>query len=151
MGDDGKTLLVGQGLTVYWRRRFILGLFSFLVLFQCTVWNTWGPVVNSVQAVYGWDTATISLFANWGSIAFMAFMVPVIYLQDTNLRAAAARRAALQRPRGARHLPPLPLFIVIPDLSDETFTVLCHIAAILNGIPGIVVASALAARLASFF
>ena len=112
--------------------RYILALFSFLALYQCCVWNTWGPVVNSVQVgsledqfleyyyyqywsifgmviglidwstlqcigvwsgmiwmvsqcifqtVYGWDTATVSLFANWGSIAFLAFMVPILYLQ----------------------------------------------------------------------
>ena len=35
----------------------------------------------NVQTVYGWDTATISLYANWGSIAFLAFMVPILYLQ----------------------------------------------------------------------
>ena len=29
--------------------RYILALFSFLALYQCCVWNTWGPVVNSVQ------------------------------------------------------------------------------------------------------
>ena len=38
-------------------------------------------VMFNVQTVYGWDTATISLYANWGSIAFLAFMVPILYLQ----------------------------------------------------------------------
>ena len=36
---------------------------------------------DHVQTVYGWDTATVSLYANWGSIAFLAFMVPILYLQ----------------------------------------------------------------------
>ena len=47
--EDGKTPLVGAPLTVYRRRWYILALFSFLALYQCCVWNTWGPVVNSVQ------------------------------------------------------------------------------------------------------
>ena len=109
--EEGKTPLVGEALVVYRRRWYILALFSFLALYQCCVWNTWGPVVNSVQVymsfatskciesyfvcveeqcrkvtsnvqtVYGWDTATVSLYANWGSIAFLAFMVPILYLQ----------------------------------------------------------------------
>ena len=47
--EEGKTPLVGETLIVYGRRWYILALFSFLALYQCCVWNTWGPVVNSVQ------------------------------------------------------------------------------------------------------
>ena len=47
--EEGKTPLIGEPLIVYRRRWYILALFSFLALYQCCVWNTWGPVVNSVQ------------------------------------------------------------------------------------------------------
>ena len=47
--EEGKTPLIGEALVVYRRRWYILALFSFLALYQCCVWNTWGPVVNSVQ------------------------------------------------------------------------------------------------------
>ena len=47
--EEGKTPLIGESLVVYRRRWYILALFSFLALYQCCVWNTWGPVVNSVQ------------------------------------------------------------------------------------------------------
>jgi len=145
--EEGKTPLVGEPLIVYQRRWYILALFSFLALYQCCVWNTWGPVVNSVQTVYGWDTATVSLFANWGSIAFLAFMVPILYLQDFNLRATVLLSSGLVALATSIRC----AFLVFPGIPDSLFTILCHISAILNGIPGIVVASAPAAVSAAWF
>lgn len=136
MSDTEK--LVGEGLRVYRRRWYILALFSFLALYQCLVWNTWGPVVNSVRAVYGWESGTVSLFANWGCIAFLVFMVPVLYLQDVNLRAAVLLSSGLVALATSLRC----VFLVFPQLEDETFTLLCHISAILNGIPSIVVTAA---------
>lgn len=145
--EEGKTPLIGDALVVYRRRWYILALFSFLALYQCCVWNTWGPVVNSVQTVYGWDTATVSLYANWGSIAFLAFMVPILYLQDFNLRATVLLSSGLVALATSIRC----AFLVFPGIPDSTFTILCHVAAILNGIPGIVVASAPAALSAAWF
>ena len=71
------------------RRWYILAVFSLLAMFQCCVWNTWGPVVDVVTLLYpAWSPATVSLLANWSSIAFLVFMVPVLYLQNTSLRYA---------------------------------------------------------------
>ena len=71
------------------RRWYILSVFSLLAMFQCCVWNTWGPVVDVVTLLYpAWSPATVSLLANWSSIAFLVFMVPVLYLQNTSLRYA---------------------------------------------------------------
>ena len=62
-------------------------VFSLLAMFQCCVWNTWGPVVDVVKLVFpSWTQGTISLLANWTSIAFLVFMIPVLYLQNKNLR-----------------------------------------------------------------
>jgi len=145
--ESGKEPLVGEVLVVYRRRWFILALFSFLALYQCCVWNTWGPVVNSVQAVYGWDTVLVSLFANWGSIAFLVFMVPTLYLQDINLRATVLLSSGLVALATSIRCS----FLIFPDIPDSAFTILCHVSAILNGIPGIVVTSAPAAVSAAWF
>ena len=76
-------------LCVCRRRWYILAVFSLLAMFQCCVWNTWGPVVDVVTLLYpAWSPATVSLLANWSSIAFLVFMVPVLYLQNTSLRYA---------------------------------------------------------------
>ena len=41
--------------------------------------------------------------------------------------------------------------LVVPDLSDSVFTLLCHVCAILNGVAGIVVCSAPPAIAAAWF
>lgn len=70
-------------LKVYKRRWFILGLFSLLSFMQCTVWNTWGPIAeSSLTAFPSWDAKTIALFGNWGTITFVIFTVPLIWLCD---------------------------------------------------------------------
>ena len=60
---------------VYKRRWYILLIFSLHAMFQCTVWNTWGPVENVALAVFEhWTMADISNFANWGeSKYFVSF------------------------------------------------------------------------------
>ena len=86
---DKEQLVGGGEVVVYTRRWYILATFSLLAMFQCTVWNTWGPVVDVVTLLYpAWSPATVSLLANWSSIAFLVFMVPVLYLQNTSLRYA---------------------------------------------------------------
>ena len=57
--------------TVYTRRWYVLLIFSLHAMFQCTVWNTWGPVETVALAVFkSWTMADISNFANWGEILF---------------------------------------------------------------------------------
>jgi len=146
MGD--KNLLLGEETAVYKRRWYILFTFSFLALFQCTVWNTWGPVVDIVDVVFPtWSEKTVSLFANWGSISFLVFMVPVLYLQNINLRFSILLSSSLVALGTALRC----LFLIFPSLSEENFTIICHISAVLNGIPGIIVTSAPPAVSAAWF
>ena len=86
--EDKESLIDEEETTIVYKRRwYILAVFSMLALFQCCVWNTWGPVVDVVKVVYPtWSDATVSLLANWCSIAFLVFMLPVLYLQNYNLR-----------------------------------------------------------------
>lgn len=148
MGSNDKTLLVGTDTAVYKRRWYILFIFSFLALFQCTVWNTWGPVVDIVDLVFpSWSEKTVSLFANWGSISFLVFMVPVLYLQNINLRSSIVLSSSFVALGTALRC----LFLVFPSLSESNFTILCHISAVLNGIPGIIVTSAPPAVSAAWF
>ena len=64
-------------------------VFSQLAMWQCCVWNTWGPVVDVVKLVFpSWTQGTVSLLANWTAIAFLVFMIPVLYLQNKSLRDA---------------------------------------------------------------
>lgn len=89
MTDEEKIPLLAGETAVYGRRWYILAVFSLLALFQCCVFNTWGPVIDVVSIVYPtWSQGTVSLLANWTAITFLVFMVPVLYLQNKNLRAS---------------------------------------------------------------
>ena len=93
---DKEQLIGGGEVVVYKRRWYILTVFSLLAMFQCCVWNTWGPVVDVASLVYpSWTQGTLSLLANWASIAFLVFMIPVLYLQNRNLRSAVLLTSSL--------------------------------------------------------
>ena len=164
----------------------MLGEFSLLALWQCCVWNTWGPVLSSsqldrsvmrctvqvvetVRLVFpSWSPATVSLLANWGAIAFLLFLAPALYLQGRTLRGAViASRSHLYFLTVNLHMSlkinsecsamvaaatvMRCLFLFWPGQPDWVFTLLAHLAAVINGIPGIVVTAAPAAVSAAWF
>ena len=58
-------------------------LFFFLWLtFQCTVWNTYGPITKAVMYAYDWPNSTIAMMANWGTIIFCLFTLPILWMQQ---------------------------------------------------------------------
>ena len=69
---------------VFKRRWYIVLCFSFLGLFQCWVWNTWGPIVNAVISAFPnqWNDSTVAFMANWGLIMFMIGVLPMIFIQE---------------------------------------------------------------------
>jgi len=145
---EEKIGLINAEVRVYRRRWYILFLFSFLALFNCTVWNTFGPIVDTMETVYPtWTDSTISLLTNWCPIAFLVFLLPVLYISERSLRLAQVLSSGLVLIGAASRC----VFLVYPDISDEAFTILCHVGAILNGIPAIVVTSIPAAVSAAWF
>ncbi|XP_067687770.1 solute carrier family 49 member 4 homolog [Haliotis asinina] len=70
-------------IRLYKRRWYIVVLFSLLASVQMLVWNTWGPISHTAEAVFGWDDADISLLANWGPITFMITMPIFAWMMDT--------------------------------------------------------------------
>lgn len=118
-------------LKVYKRRWFILGLFSLLSFMQCTVWNTWGPISeSSLTAFPSWDAKTIALFGNWGTITFVIFTVPMIWLCDFyGLRIGMLLSALLMA---------LGTAVRCISMNETFFTWMAHTGANFNGIAGIV-------------
>ena len=53
-----------------------------LTVLQACVWNTWGPITESAKAVFGWQDSDIGMFANYGNISFMIFVLPLCYFVD---------------------------------------------------------------------
>ncbi|CAH3174269.1 unnamed protein product [Porites lobata] len=67
---------------VYKRRWYILIVFSIVASLNNLIWNTWGPIQGAAQVVYGWDSTTITLLADWGPISFVVAVVPMCWLMD---------------------------------------------------------------------
>ena len=86
MSDPDVSVLLPPTQVVYTRRWYILIVFSVLAMMQATVWNTWGPIAETVNNVYHWSDKTVSLLSLWGTITFLAFFAPFLWLTEVNLR-----------------------------------------------------------------
>ena len=66
----------------YHRRWYILFVFSLLAGLQACVWNTWGPITGSAEAVFDWGDQQIALLENWGPITYILSFVLFSWLLD---------------------------------------------------------------------
>ncbi|XP_046357525.2 solute carrier family 49 member 4 homolog [Haliotis rufescens] len=90
ISSDGTTDITvpnEQGISnekerLYKSRWYIVVLFALLAAVQMSVWNTWGPISHTAEAVFGWNDADISLLANWGPITFMLGMPVFAWMMD---------------------------------------------------------------------
>lgn len=58
-----------------------LALFCALLCMQCCVWNTWGPIANSVSLAFpSWNQSLVALLSNWGCISYLICCVPCCWL-----------------------------------------------------------------------
>ncbi len=57
-------------------------MFGLLGLIQGCLWNTWGPISDTAQLVYGWSNAQIADLALVGNLAYVVLAVPVCYVMD---------------------------------------------------------------------
>ncbi len=69
-------------VTLYYRRFYILLLFSLCGFTQGCVWNTWGPLSQSAKIAFGWDDSTIVLMSNVGVIAYLLSAAFFSWLMD---------------------------------------------------------------------
>ncbi|XP_046573338.1 solute carrier family 49 member 4 homolog [Haliotis rubra] len=81
--DENSPLLdPSRNITCYKRRWYVLVVFSYAALLQTAVWNTFGPIAQSAEAVFGWSDANIGMLNNWGNIVYVVSMFPVAWLMD---------------------------------------------------------------------
>ncbi|XP_061174522.1 solute carrier family 49 member 4 homolog [Saccostrea echinata] len=67
----------------YKRRWYVLLVFSVASFLQAAVWNTWGPITQSAEVVFGWKDSQIGMFPNLGNIAYIITVFPACYFMDT--------------------------------------------------------------------
>ena len=51
---------------------------------QCLIWNTFGPIDNSIKYAYDWNDSTVAMMANWGTITFIIIVFPFCWIMETN-------------------------------------------------------------------
>jgi len=114
---------------VYPQRWYILLSFSLFSMVSCAIWNTFGPVASSVEKVYGWTESTLSLFTLWGCVDFILFFLPSAYLLSRSLRWSVVVGTSCMLASSI-------LRCVALYVWSSSFTVVCHMVAVINAIAG---------------
>jgi len=128
--DDDENVVVEE--VVYWRRWYILGIFSLYSMWSCSIWNTFGPIADSAMKVYSWNTQTIALLSMWGTVDFILFTVPGAWLLSKSLRFCIVLGAILMVVGSGLRCVPL----IWPSVSNNVFEILCHICSAINCMGG---------------
>ncbi|KAK3881093.1 hypothetical protein Pcinc_014444 [Petrolisthes cinctipes] len=130
--------------TLYKRRFWILALFSAICFVHNTLWITWGPISETMEAAFpGWSSSTVALLTNWPGIIYEITVLPTCWLiQRYGLRAATLTSIALMTFGTALRC----ITSVIP-----AFTVLCHLCAIMVGLSAPAVLSVIPLLAAAWF
>ncbi len=82
--------------TIYKRRWYILLVFAVFNVVQGEASNTWVPIEDSAQFLFGWSDHTVALVANLAQIGYAAALPLGAWLLDARgLRAAVAAAALL--------------------------------------------------------
>ena len=136
--DTTPLLPWSPSIRVYKRRWYILLIFSLVAILQDTIWNTWGPIDHTAIFLYGWSHDLVALFANYGSILYIVAFIPAVYLLERSVRLAMLFCSGFMAFGTILRCG----FLQDPYISQQVFTVSCHICSILNGISNIVVGSA---------
>ncbi|KAH0560457.1 solute carrier family 49 member 4 homolog [Cotesia glomerata] len=141
---EGRQLLIKNESKSLKRRWAALGLFCALNSTQCCVWNTWGPIGKSViEAFPNWNKNSLALISNWGCITYLTCCLPCCWLLNETDLSTPLKIAAI--------LSTLATFIRCLSMQATVFTTTAHIAAIVNGLSGVIIGPATALVSAVWF
>ena len=110
---------------------------------QYLVWNTFGPIVSSIQFAFEWSDSTLAMMPNWGTITLVLGVFPMCWLLEQKGLKFSIVTASLLVAIGA----------VLRGITQEEylFKILSHLGSISNGIAGITVMSVPPALSATWF
>ena len=107
------------------------------------VWNAFGPITASMEFAFNWTLGDISWMTMWGTLTFLAFVYPFLWLMEKY---------------GLQFVVRLMAFLIFAGASFRTFKVegtaflwLSHVGSFFNGIAGALVMSAPSALSAAWF
>jgi FLVCR family MFS transporter len=81
--DDTSYLLATSKTHVYKKRWWIMAVFCFVCCEQSMIWNTWGPIAESSEIVFGWNDGNVALVTNLANISYMFLVIPMCMVMDT--------------------------------------------------------------------
>lgn len=83
-GNISRPVVTETTLARFW----ILLVFSLISWLSCVLWDTFGPINESVAAAFpGWGPSTVAMTVNWTSIMFLIFVAPMcLGIQRCGLR-----------------------------------------------------------------
>ncbi|XP_015596132.1 disrupted in renal carcinoma protein 2 [Cephus cinctus] len=137
LNELSKLLEVTRNVKRLKERWLALGFFCALAFMQCCIWNTWGPIAGSAMMAFpSWHKSLVALLSNWGCITYLTCCFPCCWLLYTKGLLIPIRLAAI--------LSSLATFIRCLSSQEIIFTTTAHIAAILNGLSGVIVGPATA-------
>ena len=86
--SDEEASLLHKGGTdhshflVYKRRWWILFVFCFCSVTQSTLWNTWSPILDSMQIAYDWTDSFTALLLGSADVGYMVMTFPLMFLVE---------------------------------------------------------------------
>lgn len=80
--EDIDRMAVGS-IKVYKRRWYILMIFTLLNATGNILWNTWPPVQETCQLVFGWDKKNVLIIGALQALGSIISIVPSAWLLDT--------------------------------------------------------------------
>ncbi|KAI4487660.1 hypothetical protein M0802_011973 [Mischocyttarus mexicanus] len=136
--------LINQDSKIPKERWIALALFCILSCSQCCIWNTWGPItIPTMIAFSNWQKYHIALLSDWGCITYLTFCLPCCWFLYKKGLVAPIRMAAI--------LSALAAFVRCFSCDETIFTITAHLAAILNGLSGVIIGPATALVSAVWF
>ena len=107
------------------------------------VWNAFGPIAASMAFAFNWTLGTISWMTMWGTLTFILFVFPFIWLLEKHgLRVVVLLMSSLILAGASFRM---------VKVEGASFLWLSHVGSIFNGIAGALVMSAPSALSAAWF
>ncbi|XP_011304205.1 disrupted in renal carcinoma protein 2 homolog [Fopius arisanus] len=145
MSMEDERLLVVEDVENPSKKRWVaLGLFCALNCTQCYVWNTWGPIAETaMEAFPSWRKSSVALLSDWGSITYLTCCLPTCWILNSSRFVTPIRLAAV--------LSTLATFSRCISSQEMIFTITAHLAAVLDGLAGVIIGPSTALMSAVYF
>lgn len=138
--EDSNRMAAGN-IKVYKRRWYILFIFTLLNTTGNILWNTWPPIQETCQLVFGWDKKNVLIIGALQAVGSIISIVPSAWLLDTKgLRFSVLCSMSLQTFAVVLEIIPSPPHARTGLITFSEFLISIAVPAVQNA--GVVVLSA---------